>query len=56
MRKEERIVENLGAADVELTADEYAALTEELEKLTIYGTRDGRDIKKMGTIPDSTNR
>lgn len=25
MRKEERIVENLGAADVELTDDEYTA-------------------------------
>ena len=56
MRKEERIVENLGAADVELTAEEYAALTAELEKLTIHGNRDGRDIKKMGTVPDSVNR
>ena len=56
MRKEERIIENLGAADVVLTAEEYAALNAELGKLTIHGTRDGRDIKKMGTIPDSTNR
>ena len=28
----------------------------ELEKLTIHGNRDGRDIKKLGTIPDSANR
>ena len=56
MRKEERIIENLGAADIDLTAEEYDALNAELKKLTIHGTRDGRDIKKMGTIPDSTNR
>ena len=56
MRKEERIIENLGAVDIELTEEEYAALNKELEKLTIYGTRDGRDIKKMGTIPDSTTK
>ena len=47
MRKEERIIENLGAADVELTADEYAALNTELAKITIHGNRDGRDIKKL---------
>ena len=41
MRKEERIIENLGAADVELTADEYAALNTELAKITIHGNRDG---------------
>ena len=56
MRKEERIIENLGAADIDLTAEEYDALNAELKKLTIHGTRDGRDIKKMGTVPDSTDR
>ena len=50
MRKEERIVENLGAVDDELTAEEYAAFNKALGKLTIHGTRDGRDSKKMGTI------
>ena len=54
MRKEERIIENFSAVDVELTTEEYAALNEKLGKLTIHGTRDGRDIKKMGTVPDST--
>ena len=56
MRKEERIIENLGAADVELTADEYAALNTELAKITIHGNRDGRDIKKRGTVPDNVNK
>lgn len=56
MRKEERIIENLGAADVPLTAEEYATLNKTLGKLTIHGTRDGRDIKKMGTIPDNTTK
>lgn len=56
MRKEERIIENLGAADIELSPEEYAELTNALSQITIYGTRDGRDIKKLGTIPDSTIR
>ncbi len=56
MRKEERIVENLGAVDVGLTAREYEAVNEELRKITIHGTLDGRDIKKLGTIPDTTNK
>lgn len=56
MRKEERIVENLGAAEVALSAEEYAALNEELAKITIHGDRDGKDIKKMGTVPDNVVR
>lgn len=56
MRKESRIRENLGAADVELTATEYAALTDELNKIKIYGTRSGKDIKKLGTVPDNVNK
>lgn len=56
MRKEERVVENLGAAEVKLTAEEYAALNEELAKITIHGDRDGKDIKKMGTVPDNVVR
>lgn len=56
MRKEERIVENLGAAEVALSAEEYAALNEELAKITIHGDRDGKDIKKMGTVPDNVMR
>lgn len=56
MRKEERIIENLSAVDVELTTEEYDAINKELNKITIHGTRDGRDIKKLGTIPDSTSK
>ena len=56
MRKEERVVENLGAADVTLSAEEYAALNAELAKIKIHGDRDGKDIKKMGTVPDNVSR
>ncbi len=55
MRKEERIIENLGAADIELTAEEYAALNE-LAKIKIHGTRDNKDIAKLGTVPENTGR
>lgn len=56
MRKEERIVENLGAADIELTAEEYAALNDELAKIKIHGTRDNKDIAKLGTVPENTGK
>lgn len=56
MRKEERITENLGAADVELTDAEYSALNAELSEIKIHGTRDGRDIKKLGTVPQNIDR
>ena len=54
MRKEERIAENLGAADIELTHEEYAMINSELGKITVHGTRDGKDIRKLGTIPSDT--
>ena len=56
MRKEERIRENLGAADVVLSAAEYKALNDELSKITIHGSRDGKDIKKLGTVPQNVNK
>ena len=56
MRNENRIRENLGAADIELTPAEYAAITTELDKLKIYGSRDGKDIKKLGTVPTDVNK
>ena len=56
MRKEERIAENLGAADVALSREEYAALNAELEKIRIYGTRDNKDIAKLGTVPLDTGK
>ena len=56
MRKEERIRENLGAADVILSDTEYKALNDELSKITIHGSRDGKDIKKLGTVPQNVNK
>lgn len=56
MRKESRIRENLGAAEIELTVDEYSALNTELAKIKIHGDRDGKDIKKLGTVPDNVNK
>jgi len=56
MRKEERIKENLGAVNVELTDAEYASLNEELNKLTIYGNRSGKDIAKLATVPSHINK
>lgn len=52
MRREERVIENLGAADVELTTNEYRALTAELDKLTVYGDRSG--LNKLASVPEST--
>ena len=50
MRRDERIKENLGAADVELSADEYDQLTAELDKLKVYGNRTDEDIAKLGAL------
>ena len=55
MRKEERIKENLGAVNVKLTDEEYASLNKELDKITIYGDRDSRDIAKLSTVPDNAH-
>ena len=50
MRKEERIIENLGAAEVELTTAEFLRIESELNNITIYGDRKDEDIAKLGTI------
>lgn len=50
MRKDERIRENLGAAEVTLSDDEYRALTDALDKLVIYGDRKDEDIAKLGKL------
>ena len=55
MRKEERINENLGAINIKLTDEEYSALNKELDKITIYGNRDSRDITKLSTVPDNAH-
>jgi aryl-alcohol dehydrogenase-like predicted oxidoreductase len=47
MRKLERIQENLGAADVELTEDEYDQIEAELSKIEIHGNRTDEDIARL---------
>jgi aryl-alcohol dehydrogenase-like predicted oxidoreductase len=49
-RKLERIQENLGAADVELTDDEFARIEGELAKIEIHGTRTDEDIAKLSHL------
>lgn len=46
-RKIERIIENLGAADVVLTKEEFAKIEAELSKIEIYGNRTDEDIAKL---------
>lgn len=46
-RKEERIAENLGAAEVELSADELKQLEDELADVPIHGNRTDEDIAKL---------
>lgn len=53
MRKEERVRENLGAADINLTDAEFAAIEKELAKITIHGNRTDEDIAKLGTVKSS---
>lgn len=47
MRKIERMEENFGAADVELTQEEYERLEIELAKIPVYGNRTDADIAKL---------
>lgn len=47
MRRLERIVENLGAADVQLTEQEYARIESELAKIETHGNRTDEDIAKL---------
>ena len=46
-RRLERIRENLGAADIELTDDEYAQIEAQLAAITIHGNRTDEDIAKL---------
>lgn len=50
MRKEDRVRENLGAADVELTEAEFKALEDALAAIEIHGNRTDRDIAKLGSV------
>jgi aryl-alcohol dehydrogenase-like predicted oxidoreductase len=46
-RKIERIEENLGAADVDLTEEEFERIAAELAKIEIHGNRTDEDIAKL---------
>lgn len=50
MRKDERVIENLGSADVALTDEEFNNIETELNKITIYGNRTDKDIAKLGSV------
>jgi len=47
MRKEERLVENFGAADVGLSEKEFERLEDELSKIVIHGNRTDEDIATL---------
>ncbi|ANY69333.1 aldehyde oxidase [Paenibacillus sp. BIHB 4019] len=46
-RKLDRIQENLGAAEVKLSEEEFIQVEAELEKITIHGNRTDEDIAKL---------
>ncbi len=50
MRSDARITENLGAADVLLTDEEYDTLTTELNNLKVYGNRTDEQIAGLGAL------
>lgn len=50
MRRDERIIENLGAADVELSDSEFAQIEAELAKIEIHGNRTDADIAKLKSL------
>jgi len=43
----ERITENLGAADVDLTHEEFERIEAELAKIEIHGNRTDEDIARL---------
>ena len=50
MRRDKRIVENLGAADVVLSGEEFDSIERELAKIEIHGNRTDKDIAKLGSV------
>jgi aryl-alcohol dehydrogenase-like predicted oxidoreductase len=46
-RKQDRIEENLGAVNVELTPEEFRQIESALESITIHGNRTDEDIMKL---------
>lgn len=50
MRSDSRIEENLGAADITLTDEEFAGLNAALSTIVIHGNRTDEDIMAMGNV------
>ena len=50
MRRDERLKENFGAAEVVLDKNELDELEAALSKIKIYGDRKDSDIQKLGTV------
>ena len=50
MRRDERIVENLGAVEVELSDAELERIEQALSRIVIHGNRTDQDIAKLGTV------
>ena len=55
-KNKERILENLGAADVALSAEEAAALTAELDELPVFGHRGHVEYQGRGFLNGPKNR
>ena len=55
MRKEERLKENFGAADIELTEKEFQQLERALSQIKIHGNRTDEDIAKLRDIAQVNN-
>jgi hypothetical protein len=53
-RKVERIEENLGAADIDLTDEEFGRIEAELAKIEIHGNRTGETSLSSTTSTDAT--
>jgi aryl-alcohol dehydrogenase-like predicted oxidoreductase len=53
-RRLERIQENLGAADIDLTEQEFGRIEAELAKIEIHGNRTDEDIASSATSTDAT--
>jgi aryl-alcohol dehydrogenase-like predicted oxidoreductase len=49
-RKPERIQENLSAADVDLTDNEFNQIEAELARIEIHGNRTDEDISKLSDM------
>lgn len=50
MRKEDRLKENFGAAEIALTESEFAEIEKALSNIAIHGNRTDEDIAKLRAL------